>query len=238
MARLTFAATAATAVAAGFAASRQAAAFLAPVAAPAAPELRFAAPASVAEAAPGAGQGWAGASAIATVAIGAHVGLALRGARGSTTRRAEAEGKEVAKKVEKKEAVTKYVETATDAKLFEQVYFDYTVEYLKGPMYLAENKYQGFGVGYVGRPMFMDKKQTSNVVGNLQSFSSNELAFLAFLFFGIGLYGNLMWNVYDPQWDLPAKGYDFNGSYIVESLCLPISFFFHIACYIQRKNGK
>ncbi|CAK9028338.1 Protein MEI2-like 2 [Durusdinium trenchii] len=58
------------------------------------------------------------------------------------------------------------------------------------------------------------------------------------LFFGVGLYGNLQFNYYDPQWAKVDAGGYFNASYIVESLLLPISFFMHIACYIQKQNGK
>ena len=43
---------------------------------------------------------------------------------------------------------------------------------------------------------------------------------------------------YDPQWAKVDAGGFFNVSYIVESFLLPISFFMHIACYIQRQNGK
>ncbi|OLP99866.1 hypothetical protein AK812_SmicGene17546 [Symbiodinium microadriaticum] len=64
------------------------------------------------------------------------------------------------------------------------------------------------------------------------------LAFLSMLFFGVGLYGNLQFNFYDPQWAKVDAGGFFNVSYIVESFLLPISFFMHIACYIQRQNGK
>ncbi|CAK9063078.1 unnamed protein product [Durusdinium trenchii] len=54
----------------------------------------------------------------------------------------------------------------------------------------------------------------------------------------VGLYGNLQFNYYDPQWAKVDAGGYFNASYIVESLLLPISFFMHIACYIQKQNGK
>lgn len=45
-------------------------------------------------------------------------------------------------------------------------------------------------------------------------------------------------NYYDPQWAKVDAGGYFNVSYIVESLLLPISFFMHLACYIQKKQGK
>merc|ERR1712107_759501 len=98
---------------------------------------------------------------------------------------------------------------------------------------------QGRKASYPGETMMINGKLTSNNLGNLKTFSSNELAFFSFLFFGIGLYGNYMFNYGDPQFEKVIRdgGY-LNASYIVESIFLPISFFFHIACYIQRKNGK
>lgn len=48
----------------------------------------------------------------------------------------------------------------------------------------------------------------------------------------------LRFNYYDTQWAKVDAGGYFNVSYIVESLLLPMSFFMHIACYIQKKNGK
>ena len=70
---------------------------------------------------------------------------------------------------------------------------------------------QGWLPDYPGTPMIKEGKYTSHVIGNLkagleyaicnrllcgkmrhkQAFSSNELAFLSMLFFGVGLYGNL-----------------------------------------------
>merc|ERR1719476_529080 len=168
--------------------------------------------------------------------IGAHAGLlavALRGRRSVATCAAAKEAK-ADKKAEK------YVESAADARLFEQVYLEYTSEYLKGPMYWHEDKIQGITglYGYPGNPLRKNGKMTSNQLGNLKTFSSNELAYLSMLFFAIGLYGNLQFNYYDQQWAKVAMGDNFNVSYIVESLLLPISFFMHIACYIQRINGK
>merc|ERR1712007_369563 len=93
-----------------------------------------------------------------------------------------------------------YVESATDARLFEEVYLQYTSEYLKGPMYWEDDKLQGCLPQYPGNPMYKNGKLTSNVTGNLKTFSSNELAYLSILFFAIGLYGNFQWNVYDVQW--------------------------------------
>ena len=47
-----------------------------------------------------------------------------------------------------------------------------------------------------------------------------------------------MFNVYDPQFPKVDAGENFNVSYIVESLILPISFFMRIAAYVQKKDGK
>ncbi|CAJ1417002.1 unnamed protein product [Effrenium voratum] len=161
--------------------------------------------------------------AAAGLALGAHMGLAAAWrARSATAARAEGA----------------YKETPADERLFEQVYLQYTSEYMKGPMYWHKDKLQGSLPDYPGRPMIRDGKYTPYVLGNLKSFSSNELAFLSMLFFGVGLYGNLQFNYYDPQWAKVDAGGYFNVSYIVESLLLPISFFMHIACYIQKQNGK
>jgi len=165
-------------------------------------------------------------SVVGGLIMGAHVGLAVA-VRSRTTRCAE-EGK----------TVTKYVETAADKRLFEQVYMDYTREYLKGPMYWHQDKLQGGLPYYPGRPLTKDGKMTSIVVGNLQSFSSNELAFFSILTFAIGLYGWLNFLVYDPQFVKAQAGENLNPYYIVDALCLTISFFMHIACYIQKNNGK
>eukprot|EP00930_Biecheleria_cincta_P036616 TRINITY_DN2509_c0_g1_i3.p1 TRINITY_DN2509_c0_g1~~TRINITY_DN2509_c0_g1_i3.p1 ORF type:complete len:222 (+),score=41.96 TRINITY_DN2509_c0_g1_i3:57-722(+) len=166
---------------------------------------------------------------VAGLALGAHAGLVMAW-RARTARRAEA--KEAPAKA------AKYVESVSDARLFEQVYMQYTSEYLKGPMYWHEDKMQGNLAEYPGNPLVRNGLPTSNQTGIFKNFSSNELAFLSMLFFGIGLYGNLMFDVYDPQWDKVDAGGYFNASYIVESLLLPVSFLTHIACYIQRKNGK
>jgi len=155
----------------------------------------------------------------AGMALGAHAGLmcALR---------------------KRERAKVKAAETAAEQRLFESVYLDYTSEYLKGPMYFHEDKLQGFLPDYPGNPMFKNGKMTSNATGNLKTFSSNELAFLSVLFLAIGLYGNIQFNYTDPQWVKVDNGENFNVSYIVESLFLPISFFMHIAAYIQKQNGK
>ncbi|CAE7297720.1 unnamed protein product [Symbiodinium sp. CCMP2592] len=181
--------------------------------------------AAAAGAAPSMAAGWG--LAAAGLAVGAHAGLAA----------------------ETKPAEKKYVETVADQRLFEQVYLQYTSEYLKGPLYWHPARtitskpgpLQGWLPDYPGTPMIKEGKYTSHVIGNLKAFSSNELlwlAFLSMLFFGVGLYGNLQFNFYDPQWAKVDAGGFFNVSYIVESFLLPISFFMHIACYIQRQNGK
>jgi hypothetical protein len=164
--------------------------------------------------------------AVAGLALGAHAGLAAA-FRARAARAAEA-----------KAAVKQYVESPADERLFEQVYLQYTSEYLKGPLYWHEDKSQGWLPDYPGEPMEKNGKLTSNVVGNLKAFSSNELAFLAMLFFGIGLYGNAQFLFFDPQWEKVDAGGYFNVSYIVESLLLPMSFFMHIAAFIQKQNGK
>jgi len=158
-------------------------------------------------------------AALVGLVLGAHAGLscALRG---------------------RDRAAVKAAETAAEQRLFESVYLDYTSEYLKGPMYFHEDKLQGFLPDYPGNPMFKNGKMTSNATGNLKTFSSNELAFLSILFLGIGLYGNIQFLYLDPQWAKVDLGENFNVSYIVESLFLPISFFMHIAAYIQKQNGK
>jgi len=158
-------------------------------------------------------------AAVAGFALAAHVGLFCTLRRSSRT-------------------AAKAAETAAEQRLFESVYLDYTSEYLKGPMYFQEDKLQGFLPDYPGNPMFKNGKMTSNATGNLKTFSSNELAFLSLLFFGIGLYGNIQFNYLDPQWAKVDIGENFNATYVYESFFLPISFFFHIAAYIQKQNGK
>eukprot|EP00439_Symbiodinium_sp_Y106_P035597 s3455_g4.t1 len=249
-------------------------AFVAPAARPA----PVAMPKTAGAAPSGATEGWG--LAMAGLAAGAHAGLAVAW-RCRSQRQAAA----------KESTPTKYTETVADERLFEQVYLQYTSEYLKGPLYWHPDKLQGWLPDYPGTPMIKDViarwvvpdddvefdvddcddgdaaataaadgdeygddvvddggdgvlgdgsegKYTSHVIGNLKAFSSNELAFLSMLFFGVGLYGNLQFNFYDPQWAKVDAGGFFNVSYIVESFLLPISFFMHIACYIQRQNGK
>jgi len=169
--------------------------------------------------------GWG--AAVAAVAIGAHLGLAIIRARGAITRHA-------------KEATvaTAYVESASDARLFEEVYHEYTSEYIKGPMYWHEDKLQGVLPDTPGVPMFKNGKMTTNNSLFLRNFSSDELVYLSFLFFSIGLYGHLQFNIYDPQWLRVQLGENFNVTYIVESFFLTLSFPLHIAAYIQKQNGK
>eukprot|EP00416_Gambierdiscus_australes_P025218 CAMPEP_0171056656 /NCGR_PEP_ID=MMETSP0766_2-20121228/1195_1 /TAXON_ID=439317 /ORGANISM="Gambierdiscus australes, Strain CAWD 149" /LENGTH=223 /DNA_ID=CAMNT_0011511611 /DNA_START=44 /DNA_END=715 /DNA_ORIENTATION=+ len=162
-----------------------------------------------------------------SLTLGLHAGFAACVLRGRGAMQAA-----------KETAVAKYKETTADKRLFEKVYMDYATEYLKGPMYWHEDKLQGFVPDYPGTPMFKNGKMTSNVTGNLKTFSSNELAFLSVLFLSIGLYGNIQFLFIDPQWARVDAGENFNVSYIVESLFLPISFFMHIAAYIQKQNGK
>merc|ERR1719433_2047019 len=96
------------------------------------------------------------------IALGAHAGLAaamfLR-----STRKAAAVEKAA------KEAPAKYVESAADARLFEDVFRQYTVEYLKGPMYWHKDKLQNRVVSTPGEPMFTNGRATSNIIGNLKS---------------------------------------------------------------------
>eukprot|EP00929_Paragymnodinium_shiwhaense_P120760 TRINITY_DN927_c0_g4_i1.p1 TRINITY_DN927_c0_g4~~TRINITY_DN927_c0_g4_i1.p1 ORF type:complete len:245 (-),score=53.99 TRINITY_DN927_c0_g4_i1:228-896(-) len=130
-------------------------------------------------------------------------------------------------------------ENQAEARLFEQVFMDYTSEYLKGPMYWVEEKKQYFG--YVQDPDYIEYKNgkmTNAYLQYLKNWTSNELAFVSVLMFGLGLYGNLMWNVYDPQWSKVDDGGAFNAAYIAESFCLFPSFLLHLACYIQKQNGK
>lgn len=110
----------------------------------------------------------------------------------------------------------KAVAKASEERLFEQVYKDYTTEYLKGPMYWHEDKLQGYLPDYPGNPLFQNGAMTSNVTGNLKTFSSNELAYFSLLFLGIGLYGNAQFLFFDPQWAKVDAGENFNVSYIVE----------------------
>ena len=126
----------------------------------------------------------------------------------------------------------------SDQRLFEQAYLQYTSEYLKGPLYWHRDKLQGWLLDDPGTPMVKEGKHTSHVIGNLKAFSSNEMASLSMLFFGVGLYGNLMFAFYDPPWEKVDAGGFFNVSCIVESFLRPTSFCMHITGYIQRQDGK
>eukprot|EP00929_Paragymnodinium_shiwhaense_P120762 TRINITY_DN927_c0_g6_i1.p2 TRINITY_DN927_c0_g6~~TRINITY_DN927_c0_g6_i1.p2 ORF type:complete len:223 (-),score=60.78 TRINITY_DN927_c0_g6_i1:162-830(-) len=153
----------------------------------------------------------------------AHLGLAVAMRSRSTARQARPDSGE----------------NQAEARLFEQVFMDYTSEYLKGPMYWVEEKKQYFG--YVQDPDYIEYKNgkmTNAYLQYLKNWTSNELAFVSVLMFGLGLYGNLMWNVYDPQWSKVDDGGAFNAAYIAESFCLFPSFLLHLACYIQKQNGK
>eukprot|EP00435_Cladocopium_sp_Y103_P036327 s1843_g9.t1 len=94
--------------------------------------------------------------AAAGLALGAHVGLAAAWRFRATAARAEGGGKA-------------YKETPADERLFEQVYLQYTSEYMKGPMYWHPDKMQGFAPDYPGRPIVKNGKYTSNVIGNLKA---------------------------------------------------------------------
>eukprot|EP00929_Paragymnodinium_shiwhaense_P120757 TRINITY_DN927_c0_g1_i1.p1 TRINITY_DN927_c0_g1~~TRINITY_DN927_c0_g1_i1.p1 ORF type:complete len:244 (-),score=51.20 TRINITY_DN927_c0_g1_i1:193-861(-) len=176
--------------------------------------------------APGSSQDstWAGLPAMAVAAGAAHVGLAVAmRSKSASARKARPDSGE----------------NQAEARLFEQVFMDYTSEYLKGPMYWVEEKKQYFG--YVQDPDYIEYKNgkmTNAYLQYLKNWTSNELAFVSVLMFGLGLYGNLMWNVYDPQWSKVDDGGAFNAAYIAESFCLFPSFLLHLACYIQKQNGK
>eukprot|EP00437_Effrenium_voratum_P008873 CAMPEP_0181433192 /NCGR_PEP_ID=MMETSP1110-20121109/19162_1 /TAXON_ID=174948 /ORGANISM="Symbiodinium sp., Strain CCMP421" /LENGTH=136 /DNA_ID=CAMNT_0023556631 /DNA_START=47 /DNA_END=454 /DNA_ORIENTATION=- len=87
--------------------------------------------------------------AAAGLAVGAHMGLAAAWrARSSTAAGAEGGA---------------YKETPADERLFEQVYLQYTSEYMKGPMYWHKDKLQGSLPDYPGRPMIRDGKYTPYV---------------------------------------------------------------------------
>eukprot|EP00403_Amphidinium_massartii_P027488 CAMPEP_0178403724 /NCGR_PEP_ID=MMETSP0689_2-20121128/17517_1 /TAXON_ID=160604 /ORGANISM="Amphidinium massartii, Strain CS-259" /LENGTH=218 /DNA_ID=CAMNT_0020024689 /DNA_START=84 /DNA_END=737 /DNA_ORIENTATION=- len=154
--------------------------------------------------------------------LSAHVGLALAvGASRRTARRAE------------KEAPAKYVESAQDKKLFEDVFKAYTMEYLKGPMYVDERK--DMKAFEPGMPIWDEnKKLTSNILGPWKRVSSNELAFVTMVSLVIGLWGYLQFNYFDPQFPKVDAGEPFNPVYIIAFLGLPLSFVSHLACYIQK----
>mmetsp|Transcript_55460 Transcript_55460/g.129851 ORF Transcript_55460/g.129851 Transcript_55460/m.129851 type:complete len:218 (+) Transcript_55460:59-712(+) len=160
----------------------------------------------------------------AGLALGAHVGLVFA-TRGRTMRRAE--------------APAKYTESAQDAKLFETVFSTYTAEYLKGPMYETPEKMIGRRPFNPGEPLWgEDKKLTSNVLGPLKRVSSNELAFITMICLAIGAWGEAQFLWFDPQFAAIDRGEYFNPIYIIAASLLPVSFWAHIACYIQKANGK
>mmetsp|Transcript_42625 Transcript_42625/g.77439 ORF Transcript_42625/g.77439 Transcript_42625/m.77439 type:complete len:218 (-) Transcript_42625:66-719(-) len=158
---------------------------------------------------------------IAGLVIGAHVGLAL--SLRSIACRAEG----------------KYTESAQDAKLFETVFTQYTAEYLKGPMYETPEKMIGRRPFNPGEPLWgEDKKLTSNVLGPFKRVSSNELAFITMICLAIGAWGEAQFLWFDPQFAAIERGEFFNPIYIIAASLLPVSFWAHIACYIQKANGK
>lgn len=173
-----------------------------------------------------------------TIAIGAHVGLLVASrARGNTARAAEAEAEAPAKKVAKKKEAGPPLISAKDERLFEMVFHSYTREYLKGPMFWSDNKLVGSEyVAEPGAPEIRNGKRT--LQGRFKNFSSNELAALSLLFFGIGLWGMLMFNYVDNQWEALERGEYFNPSYIAAAQFLLPSWFLHLMCYTQKKNGK
>mmetsp|Transcript_5602 Transcript_5602/g.12281 ORF Transcript_5602/g.12281 Transcript_5602/m.12281 type:complete len:218 (-) Transcript_5602:66-719(-) len=195
--------------------------------APQAPSARSGAPAATAGAAPASSAPsstqW-GCGIAAGLALGAHVGLALA-TRSRSMRRAE--------------APAKYTESAQDAKLFETVFSTYTAEYLKGPMYETPEKMIGRRPFNPGEPLWgEDKKLTSNVLGPLKRVSSNELAFITMICLAIGAWGEAQFLWFDPQFAAIDRGEYFNPIYIIAASLLPVSFWAHIACYIQKANGK
>mmetsp|Transcript_14688 Transcript_14688/g.34640 ORF Transcript_14688/g.34640 Transcript_14688/m.34640 type:complete len:227 (+) Transcript_14688:92-772(+) len=165
---------------------------------------------------------------MAGLAVGVHVGLALASSRsrGRTSRQAA-----------EKAASASYVESAQDKKLFEDVFKAYTMEYLKGPMYVDERK--DMKAFEPGMPIWDEnKKLTSNILGPWKRVSSNELAFVTMVSLVIGLWGYLQFNYFDPQFPKVDAGEPFNPVYIIAFLGLPLSFVSHLACYIQKTNGK
>jgi len=155
-----------------------------------------------------------------------------------TARKAEAakEAKKVAKKAKKDPPPP--VVSAMDERLFEKVFFEYSKEYLKGPMYWTGEKMAGAAQNalIVGDPWY--KNGVAQVRGKFKTFTSSELAALSLLFFGIGLYGVLMFNIYDDQWVVVDQGGGFNPMYIIEAQFLFPSWVLHLLCYAQKKAGK
>mmetsp|Transcript_14691 Transcript_14691/g.34645 ORF Transcript_14691/g.34645 Transcript_14691/m.34645 type:complete len:222 (+) Transcript_14691:94-759(+) len=170
-------------------------------------------------------QGGSSSTMIAGLVIGAHLGVALSLRTG------------VARRAEKAAASASYVESAQDKKLFEDVFKAYTMEYLKGPMYVDERK--DMKAFEPGMPIWDEnKKLTSNILGPWKRVSSNELAFVTMVSLVIGLWGYLQFNYFDPQFPKVDAGEPFNPVYIIAFLGLPLSFVSHLACYIQKTNGK
>merc|ERR1712216_838449 len=69
-----------------------------------------------------------------------------------------------------------------EIRLFEQVFMDYTTEYLKGPMYWVVEKEVGYG--YAQDPdniMYKNGKMTNGALQYLKNWSFNELAFVSVL---------------------------------------------------------
>jgi hypothetical protein len=213
-------------------------AFVVPTAGPSSLPTRLPTTHTTASAATGASsfaRSWTLAS--SSLAIGAHIGLLVAAARSTSTARKAEAAKEAKKVAKKAKAPAEPVVSAVDERLFEKVFFEYTKEYLKGPMYWCGEKLPGMNNELiVGDPWF--KNGVAQVRGQFKTFSSNELAAVSLLFFGIGLYGVLMFNVYDDQFLVVDQGGQFNPLYIIESQFLFPSWILHLLCYAQKKAGK
>jgi len=135
--------------------------------------------------------------------------------------------------------------TAMENKYFEDFFVEYTAEYMKTNMYQHEDKLPGFGVAPIlddnyeqVRIRGRDGTPTSSVLGNLKNVGSKELGYASILCLGIGLWGNLQFLIFDPQFAAVDAGGSFNAGYAVAAYFLPISFFAHIGAFIQKLNGK
>jgi len=135
--------------------------------------------------------------------------------------------------------------TAMENKYFEDFFVEYTAEYMKTNMYQHEDKLPGFGVAPIlddnyeqVRVRGRDGTPTSSVLGNLKNVGSKDLGFFSILCLGVGLWGNLQFLIFDPQFAAVDAGGSFNAGYAVAAYCLPISFFAHIGAFIQKLNGK
>jgi len=135
--------------------------------------------------------------------------------------------------------------TAMENKYFEDFFVEYTAEYMKTNMYQHEDKLPGFGVAPIlddnyeqVRIRGRDGTPTSSVLGNLKNVGSKDLGYFSILCLGVGLWGNLQFLIFDPQFAAVDAGGSFNAGYAVAAYFLPISFFAHIGAFIQKLNGK